>query len=64
MLVSGYWFFKGYYPYFIQHQASSIQYLARSGINVCFHDFVNFGSGLPGLGSSIITSKDTVFPRK
>ncbi len=32
----GYWIFKGNYPYFIRHQASSIQYLAYSDINVCF----------------------------
>jgi hypothetical protein len=32
--------FKGIYPYFIQHQASSIQYLVHYGINVRFHDFV------------------------
>jgi hypothetical protein len=27
MLDAGYWIFKGNYPYFIQHQAPSIQYL-------------------------------------
>ncbi len=50
MLVSGYWIFKGKYPYFIQHQASSIQYLGHSGIYVRSHNFVIFGSGLSGLG--------------
>jgi hypothetical protein len=44
----GYWIFKDNYPYFIQHQASSIQYLAHSGINVRFHNFAIFGSSLFG----------------
>jgi hypothetical protein len=34
---------------FIQHQVSSIQYLANCGINDRFHDVVIFGSGLSGL---------------
>jgi hypothetical protein len=38
--------------FFIQHQASSIQYLRHSVINVCFQDFVFFGSGLSGFWSS------------
>ena len=46
----GYWVLKDNYPYFILHRASSIQYLAHSGINVRFHNFVIFGTGLVGLG--------------
>ncbi len=40
--------FKGNYPYFIQHQASSIQHLAHSGMIVHFHKFVILGSSLFG----------------
>jgi hypothetical protein len=35
---------KGNYPYFIQHQVSSTQYLAAYGANVNFKDFFIFGS--------------------
>jgi hypothetical protein len=48
----GYWVFKGNYPYFVQHQASSIQYLVHFGINVSFQNFIFFGPGLSGLGIS------------
>ena len=47
MQVSGYWVLEGYDPYFIQHQASSIQHLAAYGANVNFEDLLIFGSGLP-----------------
>jgi hypothetical protein len=50
MLDSGYWILKGNYPYFIQQQASSIQYLAAYGINFNIKDFFILGSGLSGLG--------------
>ncbi len=49
MLVSGYWILKGNDPYFIQHQASSIQHLAAYGANVTFEDLLIFGYGLYGL---------------
>jgi hypothetical protein len=59
MLVSGYWIFKGNYPYFIQHQASSVQYLAQHGVIVRFQNTLwcyrrrisnQFGSGVSGSG--------------
>jgi hypothetical protein len=42
MLVSGYWILKGNYPYFMQYQTSSIQYLAAYGANVNFKDFLYY----------------------
>jgi len=52
MLDAGFWIldFKRKLSLFIQHQVSSIQYLANCGINDRFHDVVIFGSGLSGLG--------------
>jgi hypothetical protein len=49
MLAAGFWIlvFKGTFPYFIQHQASRIQYLDQSGKKVRIHDLVIFCSGLP-----------------
>ncbi len=49
MLASGYGILKDNYPYFLQHQASSIQYLAHSDKNVLFQNFVIFGFGLSEL---------------
>ncbi len=38
MLASGYWILKGNYPYFIQHQVSSIlQLMAQKLISKIFH---------------------------
>ncbi len=48
--------FKRKLSLFIQHQVSSIQYLANCGINDRFHDVVIFGSGLSGLGPYLIIS--------
>ncbi len=45
--------FKMKLSLFIQHQVSSIQYLANCGINDRFHDVVIFGSGLSGLGNQL-----------
>ncbi len=42
--------FKRKLSLFIQHQVSSIQYLANSGINDRFYDVIIFGSGFSGLG--------------
>ena len=60
MLDAGFWIlvFKGNCPYFIQHQASSIQYpvSAHFDLNVRFQNFVIFGSGLSGLGYNNINT--------
>jgi hypothetical protein len=60
MLDAGFWIldFKRKLSLFIQHQVSSIQYLANCGINDRFHDVVIFGSGLSGLCVSGTTSKN------
>ncbi len=54
MLDAGFWIldFRRKLSLFIQHQVSSIQYLANCGINDRFHDVVIFGSGLSGLCNS------------
>jgi hypothetical protein len=54
MLDAGFWILDivNVIIFFFQHQASSIQYLRHSGINVRFQNFVFFGSGLSGLGIS------------
>jgi hypothetical protein len=47
MLVSGYWIFEDKYPYFIQHQASGIQYLDHKGTIVLFKmPYVAISGGL------------------
>jgi len=51
MLVSGYSILRGKDPYFIQYQASSIQYLSSYGANVNYKALFIFGSGLSGLGA-------------
>jgi len=45
ILDAGFWILdiKMKLSFFIQHQASSNQYLANSGINDRFHDVVIFG---------------------
>ena len=63
MLDAGFWIldFKRKLSLFIQHQVSSIQYLANCGINDRFHDVVIFGSGLSGLGfsnSEVVSATD------
>jgi hypothetical protein len=48
MLDAGLWMLvkKRRLSFFIQHQASSIQYLANFGINDCCHHAAMFGSSL------------------